>query len=39
MAFGAAYFLSGSLIPGILAHYLNNARGFYQLLDEAALER
>lgn len=35
LAFGTAYFLTGSLIPGILAHYLNNAKGFYQLLDEA----
>lgn len=35
LAFGAAYFLTGSLIPGILAHYLNNSKGFYQLLDEA----
>jgi membrane protease YdiL (CAAX protease family) len=40
LAFGVVYFLTGSLIPGILAHYLNNARGFYQLLDEAKrLER
>ena len=31
--FGAAYQLTGSLVPGILAHYLHNARGFYQLLD------
>jgi membrane protease YdiL (CAAX protease family) len=35
LSFGGAYFLTGSLIPGILAHYLNNTRGFYQLLDEA----
>ncbi|WP_233498202.1 CPBP family intramembrane glutamic endopeptidase [Meiothermus sp. QL-1] len=33
LLFGAAYHLTGSLIPGILAHYLHNARGFYQLLD------
>lgn len=32
--FGLAYMLTGSLIPGILAHFLHNARGFYQLLDE-----
>ncbi|MGK0618201.1 CPBP family intramembrane glutamic endopeptidase [Meiothermus cerbereus] len=32
--FGAAYLLTGSLVPGILAHYLHNARGFYQLLDQ-----
>ncbi len=31
--FGASYLLTGSLVPGILAHYLHNARGFYQLLD------
>lgn len=35
LMFGAAYLLTGSLIPGILAHYLHNARGFYQLLDQA----
>ncbi len=34
LGFGAAYLLSGSLIPGMLAHYLHNARGFYQLLDQ-----
>jgi membrane protease YdiL (CAAX protease family) len=27
---GLAYLLSGSLIPGILAHVLHNARGFYE---------
>ena len=32
--FGAAYLLTGSLIPGILAHYIQNARGFYQLLEQ-----
>ena len=31
--FGSAYQLTGSLVPGILAHYLHNARSFYQLLD------
>ncbi len=34
LGFGTAYLLTGSLIPGILAHYLHNARGFYQLLDQ-----
>lgn len=34
LLFGATYHLTGSLIPGILAHYLHNARGFYQLLEE-----
>jgi membrane protease YdiL (CAAX protease family) len=32
--FGATYHLTGNLIPGILAHYLHNARGFYGLLEE-----
>ena len=27
---GLAYLLTGSLIPGILAHVLHNARGFYE---------
>ncbi|MBF6594051.1 MAG: CPBP family intramembrane metalloprotease [Thermaceae bacterium] len=34
LMFGATYHLTGSLIPGILAHYLHNARGFYALLEE-----
>lgn len=34
LMFGTAYLLTGSLIPGILAHYLHNARGFYQLLEQ-----
>ncbi|ADH63568.1 Abortive infection protein [Allomeiothermus silvanus DSM 9946] len=33
LLFGLSYALTGSLIPGILAHYLHNARGFYELLD------
>lgn len=33
LLFGLGYALTGSLIPGILAHYLHNARGFYELLD------
>lgn len=33
LLFGFSYLLSGSLIPGILAHYLHNARGFYELLE------
>ncbi|MEN2982959.1 MAG: CPBP family glutamic-type intramembrane protease [Thermus sp.] len=28
---GGAYLLTGSLLPGILAHVAHNARGFYQL--------
>jgi membrane protease YdiL (CAAX protease family) len=28
---GLAYLLTGSLIPGILAHVLHNARGFYEV--------
>jgi len=35
LMFGASYWLTGSLLPGILAHYLHNARGFYELLDQA----
>jgi uncharacterized protein len=34
LVFGAAYLLTGSLIPGILLHFINNALGFYQMLDE-----
>jgi len=34
LMFGTAYLLTGSLIPGILAHYLHNAKGFYQLLEQ-----
>jgi membrane protease YdiL (CAAX protease family) len=30
LLFGLAYLLTGSLIPGILAHVLHNARGFYE---------
>lgn len=36
LMFGTAYLLTGSLVPGILAHYLHNARGFYQLLEQKA---
>jgi hypothetical protein len=32
LLFGLTYWYTGSLIPGILAHYLHNARGFYELL-------
>ncbi len=28
---GLAYLLTESLLPGVLAHFLHNARGFYQL--------
>lgn len=31
LLFGLAYLLSGSLYPGILAHFLHNARGFYEI--------
>jgi hypothetical protein len=33
LLFGLTYLYTGSLIPGILAHYLHNARGFYELLN------
>jgi uncharacterized protein len=33
LLFGATYLVTGSLVAGILAHYINNARGFYQLLE------
>ncbi|GIW35285.1 CPBP family intramembrane glutamic endopeptidase [Meiothermus sp.] len=39
LMFGTAYLLTGSLVPGILAHYLHNARGFYQLLEQGEHER
>ncbi len=35
LLFGASYLITGSLIPGILVHYINNARGFYQLLSQS----
>ncbi len=35
LLFGLSYLLTGSLLPGILAHFLHNARGFYQLWREA----
>ncbi|BDG16049.1 CPBP family intramembrane glutamic endopeptidase [Thermus brockianus] len=35
LLFGLSYLLTGSLLPGILAHILHNARGFYQLWREA----
>lgn len=38
LGFGTAYLLTGSLIPGMLAHYLHNARGFYQLLDQPKVD-
>lgn len=34
VVFGFGYYLTGSLVPGILAHYLNNAKSFYQLLEQ-----
>ncbi len=33
--FGATYAVTDSLIPGILAHYLYNAKGFYAMLDSS----
>lgn len=39
LMFGATYHLTGSLVPGILAHYLHNARGFYALLEQKAMGR
>lgn len=34
LMFGSAYLLTGSLLPGMLAHYIHNARGFYELLGD-----
>ncbi|TFU27034.1 CPBP family intramembrane glutamic endopeptidase [Thermus tengchongensis] len=31
LLFGLTYLLTGSLLPGILAHFLHNARGFYEI--------
>lgn len=39
LLFGATYLLTGSLVAGVLAHYINNARGFYQLLEEQRSRR
>ena len=33
LVFGGLYLYSGSLIPGILAHFLYNAKGFSELYD------
>lgn len=33
LAFGVAFWASGSLVPGILAHYLHNGRSFYALIE------
>lgn len=35
LLFGASYLITGSLIPGMMAHYINNARGFYLLLNQS----
>lgn len=35
LALGGIFWWTGSLIPGILAHYLHNGRGFYALVEEA----
>ncbi|WP_236630158.1 CPBP family intramembrane glutamic endopeptidase [Thermus thermamylovorans] len=35
LLFGLAYLLTGSLLAGILAHFLHNARGFWELWREA----
>ena len=37
--FGLAYLLTGSLVPGILAHFLYNLKGFYEALDEGEMPR
>ncbi len=37
--FGLAYLLSGSLVPGILAHFLYNLKGFFEALDEGEMPR
>ncbi len=34
LVLGTGFVLSQSLLPGIMAHYLYNAKGFYMLLDE-----
>ena len=34
LIFGALYLLSGSLVPGILAHFLYNAKGFAEIFEE-----
>lgn len=33
LIFGALYLLSGSLVPGILAHFLYNAKGFEEIFE------
>ena len=33
LVFGGLYLISGSLLPGILAHFLYNAKGFYEMYD------
>lgn len=35
LLFGLAYLYTGSLVPGVLAHFLHNAKGFYGLWREA----
>ena len=37
--FGLTYLLSGSLVPGILAHFLYNLKGFFEALDEGEMPR
>ncbi len=34
LIFGGLYLLSGSLVPGILAHFLYNAKGFAEIAEE-----
>jgi len=33
LVFGGLYLASGSLLPGILAHFLYNAKGFYEMYE------
>lgn len=37
--FGLAFLFTGSLIPGILAHFLHNARSFAELLSQGSPSR
>ena len=34
LLFGLAYLYTGSLVPGVLAHFLHNAKSFYGLWRE-----
>jgi len=39
LLFGLAYLATGSLVPGILAHFLYNLKGFFEALDEGEMPR